>query len=425
MSTSSPPRPNSNRHRRENAVGPPRGRTDRPSPGPLPAQPSLAAAGPSPGGGSGHRHHRVPAALTLVLTADRGGDSLATALSSYLVLVVVVAAIGGVWPAALAAVAGFLLSNYYFAPPFHSFTIADARDILALIMFLVTAGVVSVLVDLSARRSTAAIQARTDARMLARVAGRMVSPEGNPLPALLGELMVAFRLDGASVLRTETGRPADRGDRAAQDRGDAPAGTPWELVASAGRTTAPPTRRGLPGPAPHRAGGPGAEGPRPDRRGSRDPVGLRRSAGHRPGERQAARRGGRSRFTGPGQPAAYRAARRRQSRPPDAAGLDQGGVVEPALRAAHLRTRGDRDPDPDHRRRSRPSERHGREPARHEPTAGRLDGHPRPELRGRRDRRGRRRQPRARGGSRSRWRYPRRSPASGPTRCCSSGRWSA
>ena len=78
--------------------------------------------------------------LTLVLTAGRTGDSLSTALSSYLVLVVVVAATGGVLPAALAAVAGFLLSNYYFAPPIHTFTIADARDILALAMFLVTAG---------------------------------------------------------------------------------------------------------------------------------------------------------------------------------------------------------------------------------------------------------------------------------------------
>ena len=169
--------------------------------------------------------------LTLALTAGRSGDSLATALSSYLVLVVGVAATGGVWPAALAALAGFLLSNYYFAPPIHSFTIADARDILALVMFLVTAGVVSVLVDLSARRSAAATQARTDARMLARVAGRMVSPEGNPLPSLLEELTVAFRLDAASVLRSGT------------DRSETPAvpGTPefstgpWSLVASAGQ----------------------------------------------------------------------------------------------------------------------------------------------------------------------------------------------
>ena len=167
--------------------------------------------------------------LTLILTAGRGGDSLATALSSYLVLVVVVAAIGGVWPAALAALAGFLLSNYYFAPPIHTFTIADTRDILALVMFLVTAGVVSVLVDLSARRTATAVQARTDAQTLARVAGRMVAPEGNPLPALLDDLLVAFRLESAAVLRAASDHDDTRAPTAT-----APAEGGWSTVVMAG-----------------------------------------------------------------------------------------------------------------------------------------------------------------------------------------------
>ncbi len=169
--------------------------------------------------------------LTLVLTATRSHVDLSTALSSYLVLVVVVAATGGVWPAVLAAVAGFLLSNYYFAPPIHTFTIGDARDILALVMFLVTAGVVSVLVDISARRTASAMKARTDARMLARVAGRMIAPEGNPLPALLEELVVAFRLDAASVLQSATQRPRG-GD--IHDPGESSAES-WSVVASSGQ----------------------------------------------------------------------------------------------------------------------------------------------------------------------------------------------
>ncbi len=165
--------------------------------------------------------------LTVVLTASRSSSSLASALSCYLVLVVVVAAVGGVWPAALAALAGFLLSNYYFAPPIHTLTIGDARDILALVMFLVTAGVVSAFVDASARRSAAAAQARTDARMLARVAGRMASPGGDPMPALLDELTVTFRLDAAAVLGF------------GGDGSGAPAETSaWRQVATAG--TDPP-----------------------------------------------------------------------------------------------------------------------------------------------------------------------------------------
>jgi two-component system sensor histidine kinase KdpD len=171
--------------------------------------------------------------LTYLLAANRGHVDLSTALSSYLVLVVVVAATGGVWPAALAAVIGFLLSNYYFAPPIHTLTIADARDVLALVVFLVAAGVVSTLVDVAARRSAAAVRARADAHMLARVAGRLVSPKGNPLPELLDDLQVAFRLDAVAILRSETELP----------HGTRPNGgstAPWTLVASAG--TEPPHR---------------------------------------------------------------------------------------------------------------------------------------------------------------------------------------
>jgi two-component system sensor histidine kinase KdpD len=97
-------------------------------------------------------------------------------------------------------------------------------------MFLVTAGVVSWLVDLAARRTATAVQARTDAQMLARVAGRMIAPEGNPLPALLGELLVAFRLEAAAVLR-----PGDD-QRMQSGSGDAsPTPTPrWSAVVTAG-----------------------------------------------------------------------------------------------------------------------------------------------------------------------------------------------
>jgi two-component system sensor histidine kinase KdpD len=165
--------------------------------------------------------------LTLVLIAGGSHVDLATALSSYLVLVVAVAATGGVWPAMVAALAGFLLSNYFFAPPIHTFTIADARDVLALVMFLVTAGVVSVLVDLGARRTASGVQARSDARLLARVAGRVIAPDGNPLPSLLEELMVAFRLEAVSVLRSEGA------SQASQDSPDSSAGR-WTTVACAG-----------------------------------------------------------------------------------------------------------------------------------------------------------------------------------------------
>ena len=120
----------------------------------------------------------------------------------------------------------------------HASPSPTTRDILALVMFLVTAGVVSVLVDLSARTTAAAVQARADAQMLARVAGRMVAPEGNPLPALLEELMVAFRLDAAAVLRSGT----DRRRAGSAPRLGTSART-WTSVAAAGRQPRPPRMR--------------------------------------------------------------------------------------------------------------------------------------------------------------------------------------
>ena len=165
---------------------------------------------------------------TLILSMNRSHIDLSTSLGVYLMLVMAVAVVGGVLPGALAAVAGFLLSNYFFAPPIHTLTIGDTRDVVALVIFLVVAGVVSSLVDLSARRSVVAAQARADAHMLARVAGRLVAPEGNPLPALLGDLVVAFRLEAAAILR----RQPDGADSDRSVPGGGKAG--WETVLAVG-----------------------------------------------------------------------------------------------------------------------------------------------------------------------------------------------
>jgi two-component system sensor histidine kinase KdpD len=170
--------------------------------------------------------------VTLLLTANRAHIDLSTALSAYLILVVAVAVIGGMGPAALAAVAGFLLSNYFFAPPIHTLTIADARDIVALVIFLVVAGAVSTLVNLSVRRSSTAARARADAHMLARVAGRLVSPMGNPLPDLLEDLLVAFRLEAAAILRRHP--EAEAGGRADPRPASGTAPIHWDTAAAVG-----------------------------------------------------------------------------------------------------------------------------------------------------------------------------------------------
>ncbi|HWS46488.1 MAG TPA: sensor histidine kinase KdpD [Acidimicrobiia bacterium] len=143
--------------------------------------------------------------LTFVLTrlqpheADRanwlGGDLLL-----YLLLVVIVAAIGGPWVAGFTAVAAFLLVNWFFTPPIHTFTIAEGDNVVALVVFLVVAGVVSWLVTVAARRSIESARARSEATALVQLAGALIA-EDDPLPNIMDQLLTTFGLRAVAVLR--------------------------------------------------------------------------------------------------------------------------------------------------------------------------------------------------------------------------------
>ena len=50
---------------------------------------------------------------------------------------------GGLWPGLAAAVGGFVLVNFFFIEPHHTLTIADAEDVLALVVFLAVGAIVS------------------------------------------------------------------------------------------------------------------------------------------------------------------------------------------------------------------------------------------------------------------------------------------
>src|SRR5690242_13432439 len=54
---------------------------------------------------------------------DSASVALPSAVLVYLVAVVVVAVVGGTWPAIAAAVASDALINWYFTPPYHTLTV--------------------------------------------------------------------------------------------------------------------------------------------------------------------------------------------------------------------------------------------------------------------------------------------------------------
>jgi two-component system, OmpR family, sensor histidine kinase KdpD len=138
--------------------------------------------------------------LTLVLAGMRDDLPLSATLLIYLLAVVAIAAIGGVWPALGASVAAFLLANFYFIPPLHEFAVHEGKDLIALIVFLLVAGVVSGYVHFAARRSAEAARARAEAETLARLGAQLMTEE-DPLPLLISTLRTTFGLSAMAVLQ--------------------------------------------------------------------------------------------------------------------------------------------------------------------------------------------------------------------------------
>src|SRR5262250_3178625 len=162
--------------------------------------------------------------LTLVLTSVRGDLNLVSDVLIYLVAVVVVALVGGFVPAVLLAIAASLLLNYYFVPPIHQFTIAEANNALALGVFVVVALLVSSVVDTAARRTRQAARASAESELLTATAGSVLRGQ-RAVEAVLDRVREAFGMESATLLER------DGGKEGAPKRGPA-AG--WRAVAHSG-----------------------------------------------------------------------------------------------------------------------------------------------------------------------------------------------
>lgn len=140
-----------------------------------------------------------PLALTVLLSNSRGHFGLVPDILFYLALTVGVALIGGLWPAVAAAVLGSLLANWFFTPPFHTLTIADLQNAIALVIFVGVAVAVSSVVDLAARRTRQAAQSSAEAETLSLLASSVLRGE-KALPALLQRVRETFGMRSATLL---------------------------------------------------------------------------------------------------------------------------------------------------------------------------------------------------------------------------------
>jgi len=168
-----------------------------------------------------------PALLALLLnTVDLG---LANDMLLFLALTVAAALLGGLLPSLASAAVGSLLLNYYYTPPLHKFTIADPKNIVAIVIFVGVGISVASVVDLAARRTHQAARLRAESEILSFLAGNVLRGETG-LEDLLERVRETFGMESAALLertgehdpwtcagRVGTGPPVARPDEADVD----------------------------------------------------------------------------------------------------------------------------------------------------------------------------------------------------------------
>ncbi|MFP7832506.1 ATP-binding protein [Marisediminicola sp. LYQ134] len=137
--------------------------------------------------------------VTLALTALRSEETITSDVLSYQLLVIIVALVGGIWPALFAALLSGLTLDFFFVAPLHTVTIADPLHLFALGLYLVNAVLVSYVVDQAARRSRTARRAAAESELLATVSGSVLRGEG-ALQALVSRTREAFGLTGVRLV---------------------------------------------------------------------------------------------------------------------------------------------------------------------------------------------------------------------------------
>jgi two-component system, OmpR family, sensor histidine kinase KdpD len=118
--------------------------------------------------------------LTALLNALRPYLNLSDDLLIYLVAVVAVTVVGGFLPAVVAAVGACLLLNWFFTAPLHTFTIAEPRNLLALLLFVTVAVAVSSVVHLAARREADAARSAKETESLLGLAQTVLGGADTP-----------------------------------------------------------------------------------------------------------------------------------------------------------------------------------------------------------------------------------------------------
>lgn len=156
--------------------------------------------------------------LTLLLSTFRSRDSITSEVLAFQLFVVIVALVGGIWPALLAAVFAGGLLDFFFVDPLYTIRISEPLHFLTLVIFIVVAVLVSVVVDQAARRSRAASRSAAESETLSNIAGSVLGG-ADALDALVDRLREAFGMTSV-ILRSGDSTPYVATDAALADDAD-------------------------------------------------------------------------------------------------------------------------------------------------------------------------------------------------------------
>jgi two-component system sensor histidine kinase KdpD len=130
---------------------------------------------------------------------------------AFLVVVLVAASAGGLWPGVLATATAFLTYNFFFIEPKRTLAVSTSRDLVVLFAFLAVSVVVSVLTARLESRREQAEQEAADARLLFDLTVSLGDVEGPEALTMLAEL--ARERLGYDTVRVELladGQPTPR-----------------------------------------------------------------------------------------------------------------------------------------------------------------------------------------------------------------------
>ena len=141
----------------------------------------------------------APLVTTVIGVLLRDQLSLSTEVVGYFLVIVLVALVGGLGPALVAALLSGVLLNFYFVAPIHTLTIAETENLITLAVMVAVAVLVALVVDRAARRSVQAAEARREASLLSSYA-RTVLTDPNPVDRLLDKVRENFGLTSVALL---------------------------------------------------------------------------------------------------------------------------------------------------------------------------------------------------------------------------------